>query len=181
MSGSLALTTIDDDVAALGLTFASNSLAENGGTTTGRVTRNTPVSSAVVVTVTSDQNSLFVPATVTIPVGATFAIFNIVAINNPLADGTRLIGQTVSASGFVAGTAQLTVLDDEVAALSIGLVVSSIGEKSGATTGTVSRNTPTTDDLMVMLISSDVARATVPPSVLIPAGSVSCRLCDHDH
>jgi len=61
------------------------------------------------------------------------------------------------------------------ATLTITLAANAVFEADGpdATTGTVSRGGSTEDDLTVYLTSSDTTEATVPATVLIPAGQAS--------
>ncbi len=68
-------------------------------------------------------------------------------------------------------TVTVTVIADPPA-LSLTIAANSIPEDAGsaATTATVSRNTDTTDALVVNLNSSDSSEAMVPPSVTIPIG-----------
>lgn len=119
------------------------------------------------------------PPAVLIPAGKSFASFYVGAINNTLVDGTR----TVTLSAFVANAAgtgklaeappvQLSVTDDDGPMLRLVLGGSVIREGRSATSS-VSRNTPTDQPLTVNLISSDETVATVPASVVIPAGSAA--------
>ncbi|MCY2977565.1 MAG: dockerin type I domain-containing protein, partial [Planctomycetota bacterium] len=111
-----------------------------------------------------------VPATVTIPVGSTSATFTVTAVNDVIADGNQSSIITASASGFVSGNAQVTVVDDETATLVLAMTTSSILENGGTTTGTITRNTPSSSALIVNLSSSDPTAATVPATVTIPVG-----------
>ncbi|MEZ6086985.1 MAG: hypothetical protein R3C05_02915 [Pirellulaceae bacterium] len=57
--------------------------------------------------------------------------------------------------------------------MTVSIDVGPISENGGTTSGTVHRNTDTTEALIVDLSSSDLGEATVPASVTIPAGSDS--------
>ncbi len=61
----------------------------------------------------------------------------------------------------------------EAQTLSVALNASSIVENGGTTIGTVTRNLGTTGDVVVSLVSSDPASATVPATVTILAGQAS--------
>ncbi len=108
------------DANTLGMSVSLAEIPENGGVAVGTVTRNLGTSGDVVVTLTSsDPTRATVPATVTILDGQTSATFNITAIDNTLAGGDRPIEITAAASGFVGGLASTTILDNEVANVTI--------------------------------------------------------------
>jgi uncharacterized delta-60 repeat protein len=68
-----------------------------------------------------------------------------------------------------------TILDDDVATLTVTIAAGAVSEGAGAaaTTATVTRNTSTALAMTVNLNSSDISEATVPASVIIPAGQSS--------
>ncbi len=57
----------------------------------------------------SDTTDVTVPATVTIPAGATSVTFAVGTINTQVADGTQTATLTASATGEASGSATLTV------------------------------------------------------------------------
>ena len=73
------------------------------------------------------------------------------------------------------GTA--TIVDDDTAGLSLSIIPGTFSEAAGATAarGVVSRNSPTTAALTVNLSSNNTAKATVPATVVIPAGQTSAN------
>ncbi|MBV9468241.1 MAG: hypothetical protein JOZ57_03290, partial [Abitibacteriaceae bacterium] len=177
-TGSATATVTDNDTPTLGLSLSPTIFSEAAGAkaTMGTVTRNTPTTSALVVTLSSGNTTKgTVPATVTIPVGATSATFPIAAVDNAIADGPQSVVFTASAPGFTPGTASATVLDNEVAQLSLTVTPGTFSEGAGshAATGTITRNTPLTSPLVVHLSSSDTTEATVPATVTIPTGQAS--------
>jgi hypothetical protein len=93
----------DDDTAALSVSISPNSFSENGGSAIGTVTRNTAdVSQAFEATlVSSDTSELTVPASVTIPAGASSATFTVTAVDDTLLDGTQ--AATITAFANTAG------------------------------------------------------------------------------
>ncbi len=132
----------------------------------------------VVTLISSDTSELTVPATVTIPGGQQSATFNITAVDDSVVDGTQTVTITASSSGFTSSTQSISVTDDDVEqtpelSLSIIPTTFSEGDGDGAGFGTVTRSGATDEDLVVVLSSSDVASATVPASVTIPAGQTS--------
>ncbi|HND52402.1 MAG TPA: Calx-beta domain-containing protein, partial [Pirellulaceae bacterium] len=169
VGGSASLDVTDFE--QLTIAVSPSSMSENGGTTTGTVTRNnTDRSQALTVSLAStDPSQASLPASVTIPANATSATFSISALDDTLLDGDQSLTLTASAAGYVDGTTTLVVTDHET--LTVTLDVSSISENGGSTTGTVRRNnTDLAQSLTVTLTTSDTTEATVPASVTIAAG-----------
>jgi subtilase family protein/Big-like domain-containing protein/Calx-beta domain-containing protein len=171
------VTIADDDVVApaLQLVIVDASIVENAGAaaTTATVTRNTDTANALLVTLTnSDTSEVGVPTSVTIEAGSTSAEFYIDAVDDDVADGTQTVTLTASAAGFSDGIDTIDVTDNETAMLTLVIATDSIAENAGpaATTATVFRNTETLNPLVVTLGSDDASEATVPATVIIPAG-----------
>jgi hypothetical protein len=137
----------------------------------GIVSLNTgPVSADTVVTLTSsDTNEATVPATVTIPKGYSWATFTITPVVDTTPDAAQTVTVTATADGYLAGTANVQVVDPTVNVKIISQNVVEGGAKPGY--GIVSLNTgPATADTVVTLTSSDTSEATVPATVTIPKG-----------
>ena len=176
-AGTDMVDVTDDDTAALAIAIVATSIDENGGSTTATISRNTDIANSLVVTLTSsDISEAVVPTTITIPAGQSVsAPFNISAIDDAVVDGVQIVTITSSASGHIDAADTLDVQDDESPLLSLVIAHSSVSENAGpaATVGTVSRNTDTTNGLVVTLTSSDTSEATVPATVTIPAGQTT--------
>jgi hypothetical protein len=100
---------------------------------TGTVTRNTPTTSALTVSLLSSATSkLTVPATVTIPAGATSATFPVTVVNDHQLDGNKTATITASASSFQSGSDSAVVVDDNVPQLSLSLAQTTVSEAAGA-------------------------------------------------
>ncbi|MBV9469462.1 MAG: CSLREA domain-containing protein, partial [Abitibacteriaceae bacterium] len=171
-------TILDDDAAAFKLSISPNTFSEGAGANaaTGTVTRNTATTTAQVVNLaSSNTNKATVPATVTIPVGATFATFSINAVDNTLADGPTVVTITAGRTGFTGDAAQVTVVDNDGPTLTLTISPNTFSEGAGANAavGTVTRNTSTSAPLVVSLANSDATKVTVPATVTIPAGAAS--------
>ena len=171
--GSDTLIVTDDEMASLTLTIVADSISENGGATTATVSRNSGTTGDLVVTLLSDDTSeATVVGMVTIPDGASVSpAFNITGQDDVIADGDQSVTVTGSATGHTVGSDTLIVTDDEMAALTLTIVADSISENGGATTATVSRNSGTSGDLVVTLLSDDTSEATVVGMVTIPDGA----------
>ncbi len=103
------------EASTLSVALASGTIAENGGTLTGTVSRNLGTVGDVVVTLaSSDTASATVPATVTILAGQSSANFTVTAVDDAVADGLKKLTISASAASFVSGTASLNVTDNEI-------------------------------------------------------------------
>ena len=91
------------------------------------------------------------------------------------ADGSGEITIDITPNGFTLDVSLGGVAIREITApeLTVSIAADSISEGDGAaaTIGTVTRNSDTTNALVVNLTSDDTSEATVPTSVTIPAGS----------
>jgi len=141
----------------------------------GIVSIETSLSHDLLVSLSSDDPSeLTVPNMVTIPVGQTSAIFDLVIEDDTLLDGTQIVTITASASDYVSGTGTTEVSDNETAVLTISvpeLATEGDGLLSGQGRVTISR-TPD-EDISVSLSSDDTSEVTVPETVTIPAGQAT--------
>ncbi|APZ90449.1 sodium/calcium exchanger 1 [Fuerstiella marisgermanici] len=171
--------TIAANDAALTVSIAASEVAEGAGAAaaTATVTRNSDTSAPLTVFLTSsDTSEASVPVSVVIAAGqATSPAFDITAIDDGLVDGTQTVNITATSTSHAAGSASLDVTDDDTPALTLSIFASAVSESAGpaATTATVTRNTDTTEALVVDLSSSDVTAATVTNSVTIAAGATS--------
>ena len=101
---------------ALNVAIADGAISENGGTTTGTVTRSGSTASELIVTLSSnDTSEATVPQTVTILAGQSSATFDIAAVDDAIVDGTQLVTITASAAGHADGGDTVDVSDDELA------------------------------------------------------------------
>ena len=164
---------------SLSMSVQPSTLTEGDGTqaATGTISRSGSTSNALTVNLTnSDVSEVRIPARVTIPAGSARTTFDIEAVDDAEFDGTQTVTIVAQSSGAVnQPEATLTVRDNEVPALTLQLARAAVLETDGeaATTGTVSRNGPTTDAVTVKLTSSDRSEITVPANVAIPAGQAS--------
>ena len=174
LDGSDSVDVTDDEVAALSLSVDLASIDENGGTATATVSRNTGTTGDLTVDLSSsDPTAATVDAIVTIPDGADSVTFTVTAVDDTVADGTQTTDITATATGFEDGTVTVDVIDDEAPTLVVTLAATEIAENGGSTTGTVTRNTGTTGDLVITLTSDDTTEATVDTTVTIPDGANS--------
>jgi subtilase family serine protease len=105
------LTITDDDGPALWITLPRPLLPE-GSNQLATVTRNTPATNDLFVTLlSSDPGEATVPASVVIPIGTNAATFLVSAVEDGTPDGTRSVTLTASAAGHEPGLAVLQVTD----------------------------------------------------------------------
>ncbi|GEM_PF-5872538 len=138
-----------------------------GGTGTGTVTIGAAQSSATTVTLASGNPSVAtVPSSVNIPTGQTTATFAVTGV----ASGTASITATMPASlGSLTSSCSATVSNPTIAISPSTIALSEGGSASPKVIIGPSQLTNTT----ITLRSSNTAAATVPASVVIPAGSTS--------
>ena len=177
-SGSDTLTVTDTNVPTLTVALNGHTVNETdpNPATYGTVTRNTPTTAALTVSLaSSNMKKLNVPATVTIPAGAASVTFPVTVVNDGQIDGNQTTMITASAAGFQPGSDSADVVDDNIPSLTLSLTAATVSEAAGAnaTTGTVSIAKPAISPITIALTSSDTTAATVPTTVVINAGRTS--------
>jgi len=117
--GGQATSTVSVQVgAAPALTLSvlpgSFSKAAGANAATATVARNTDPTPALTVYLSSANTSKArVPASVVIPAGQTSVTFPVAAQNNNIFDGDQVVQLSATAPGFIPGTAQVTVTDNQ--------------------------------------------------------------------
>ncbi len=177
-SGSAILTVTDTNVPTLAVALNRDSVNETdtNPATYGTVTRNTSTTGPLTVSLlSSDNNKLTVPATVTIPAGTTSATFPVTVINDEKIDGDETVTITASSSGFQSNSDSAVVIDDNAPTLTLTLAQTTVSEAAGAdaTTGTVSIPSPASQPITIALGSTLTTAASVPAMVVIDAGQES--------
>lgn len=168
-----------DDVELLGEATNNLTISAPGGASEG----DAPVSATVTMTLaqpasteitltSSNPEAATVPASVTLAANQTSAAFAITPVDDALLDGPQTTVITASAPGLGSGVKTFTVQDNESATLTLSLPAS-VTEGGAAGTGSVTRSVVTDSPLTVTLNSSAPLAATVPPTVVIPAGTAS--------
>ncbi|MCY2986730.1 MAG: pre-peptidase C-terminal domain-containing protein, partial [Planctomycetota bacterium] len=158
-------------IAASALFATVPTIAENGGLIAATVTREGDLSQPLVVTLSAVVNPDDVAfrvggvlvTQVTIPAGAASVTFDIVGVDDLIAEGTQTAVIQAFALGFTSVTDTVDVLDDETPALTISIAPGSVSETdaTGAAVATITRNTPTDRDLTVTLASLDPSEVLI--------------------
>ncbi|MFO0821286.1 MAG: peptidoglycan DD-metalloendopeptidase family protein [Pirellulales bacterium] len=101
---------------SLSLSTTSSSIIEGRGAITVTLQRNqADIGQSLVINLTSsDTSEATVPASVTIPAGATSASFSITSVDDNILDGDQVVTITASVAGYQSATTTLTVYDDAV-------------------------------------------------------------------
>lgn len=151
------------------------SATEGSAPLTGTVTLSqAPGSDTAVSLISSDPSRVSVPASVAVLGGQTSATFTITIVDDALLNGSETVGVTAKGPSqlFLAGSAGITINDNESATLSVS-VPASATEGAGSVTGTVTVSTAPSANVAVTVASSDTTEATVPVNVTILAGQTS--------
>jgi hypothetical protein len=128
---SATLSVADNDGPALTLRIARDAVAENSSTT-ATVTRNTPATNELLVTLSSsDANEATVPPTVTLLNGQASATFAVTTPSDGVSDGSKTVTLLATATGFSDGTDTLIVTDVNLP----DLVITSLSAPTNGLTG----------------------------------------------
>uniref|UniRef100_UPI003561A28B hypothetical protein n=1 Tax=Puniceibacterium confluentis TaxID=1958944 RepID=UPI003561A28B len=112
LNGVTTVDVLDNETPALILSVDPGSISEADGTATVTITRNTPPSGDLVVTLTSsDTTEATVQSEVTIPDGESSVTVTVTAIDDDVADGDQTVTVSAAATGFETGTSSVTVTD----------------------------------------------------------------------
>jgi len=179
VGGTNTLIVLETDTPHLTLKLSAPSVAENApsGSVTGQITRNTQLDQPLTVNLSSDNPVvLTVPGSVTLPIGATNATFNLTSVSNNLVTGNRLVTVYAAAQGFATVSAPITVLDVNSLSLTLQLDDSTISEGAinPATRGIITRSPGSAAALHVQLSVHGLDGGTpnlvqVPADIVIPA------------
>ncbi|MBL9185109.1 MAG: M36 family metallopeptidase [Verrucomicrobiaceae bacterium] len=169
---NVPLTVDDDETAVLTLSLTATTAAEGDGTLSATLTSSAaPVVPVTVSLSSSDTSEATLPASVTLPAGATTASFTVTVVDDTLVDGTRSTDLTATVPGWTAGMVTLTVTDNELKKLNFSGMPTSLAE--GAVTLTTPRVTLTGQAVSAVVVTLTSSDETAIPSqtVTIPAGA----------
>lgn len=130
-----------------------------------------------VALVSSDTTEVTLPASVILPANQSSITVSVSAIDDTLLDGTQRVNLSATSGNLQSNVVSVDVLDAEQLQLTIDRASFSEAAGAGVAVLTVRRgNTDLTSPLTVQLTSSDTTEATVPSSVVIPAGASSTTI-----
>ena len=175
-NGYGTISVFDNETATLQVALPA-SATEGQGTVQGTVQVSaTPAANIAVSLSSSHTTEIQVPASAIIPAGQTSAAFTATVVDDNQIDGTQMATVTAHVQNWTDGRANIMVLDNENLNLAVNLPASA-SESAGVLTnaGSISISGTLPADLVVSLVSSNIAKLTVPSTVTIPAGQVSNR------
>ncbi len=184
ISGSDTLEVTDHET--LSVVIKDAVIAENAGSaaTTATIRRSADLASALTVDLaTSDTSEATLPATVVIPVGHESVTIDVVAVDDTSVDGLQTVVITASAEGYLAGSDQFSVFDDEAFALSVGdatILEGDVGQTALEFTVSLSDDPPglvmvqiDTSDSTATTADGDYAALTATELVFHPGGPLN--------
>jgi len=130
--GSKTIQVLDNEQKKLALTVPA-SVGEAAGVVSGaRVALSGTYPTDVAVSLSVSHNTeIQVPATVTIPAGSLYAIFDIAVTDDAVVDGNKSVSVSASSAGWTNAYANVLIVDNEVPPVTYGLSIAVSG--SGAT------------------------------------------------
>jgi hypothetical protein len=185
LAGALGTGTIADDDAAPTLSVGAASVSEGDRGSSNLVftaSLSAPSGRAISVgyataggSAAAEEDFTAASGTLTFAPGETSKAIAVAVRGDIVAEGDETLALNFSDpanASLAAASAPATILDDDVALLSLAISPSILSE-GGTATGTISRTTSTSAPLAVAFSSSDTSEATVPATVTIPAGQLS--------
>ena len=175
-AAEVVLEVMDNETAVLTLNVPA-SILEGQTDASASLTVSQAPAAPVTVDLASDNPAIVgVPATVTIPAGSTGPVaFALNAPDNALAHGGRSAIISASVPGWTGDAESVSVQDDEMPTISL-TGPEAVRESVPPGSYEVTVNTPLAAPLTISLASNDTTELTVPPTVEIPAGSLSVPL-----
>ena len=168
ITGTVGVTTTDDDTAGVTLSPTSGSAGEDGGTTEYTVVLDTQPTGNVTITPTSDDDT-----TATVSGALTFTASNwdtaqtitVTGVNDDIAnasDRTATISHAASGYGSVTvGDYSFTATDDDTAGVTLSPTSGSAGEDGGTTEYTVVLDSEPGGNVTITPTSGTLTTATV--------------------
>src|SRR5581483_11643710 len=138
------------------------------------VSRNTSTANPLTVNIVVNSAQFSAPATVTIPVGASSAPFNIKTVDLHIPRAPYAANVSAAATGYSSQSASITMIDDNAPRLSLSFADPTIskGAVNPATHGIITASLVTTQDVNILLQSGSSA-ITIPNAVTLPANQTS--------
>ena len=168
-TGNATINVADNETATLSVTLPA-SASEGAGTVAGTVSVSAPPAKPVAVIFTSSNPGEAVAAPVIISAGQTSAPFTLTIVDDTRLDGTVSTTITAVVTNWTAGSAAISIQDNETRTLSVTVPVVTEG---GTATGTVTIPGTLPAGLTVSLSSATPTRLSVPASAVIAAGATS--------
>ncbi|MDD4968723.1 MAG: CARDB domain-containing protein [Paludibacter sp.] len=189
-SGSVSAMIIDDDMPELEFTLSNDTVQEAAGmyATYGTIKRKSGTGNITINFSASLDNTLILPSSITIPKGTNEVKFNIGVVDNTQVDGYRKV--LITGAVYVAScscnsspdngvvvTKNLVIADNDGPCLTASVNPVSLFEgRTNAGKLIITRNTDTTNSILVSILSSDTTQVKIQPTATIPAGQKSVEV-----
>ncbi|MFL6515837.1 MAG: hypothetical protein ACJ8M1_12530 [Chthoniobacterales bacterium] len=148
-----------------------NPVLEGSGVHTGNIAVNfAPASPMTFDTAASPGGQVLLPATVTIPAGQTFAIFDFSVPDDSTVNLTRTVSISASASGVTSIPATLTIYDDEAPFPTLSLPAQLTEGATPTNNAILTISHAATKALTLGLTVNPSNELVIPSSVTVPAG-----------
>ena len=165
----------DEDMPMLTLTTETSDV-EEGGLLEVTVTRDVVTDQVVTVSLSSNSPAqLSPPSIASIPAGEASTTFFLLPVDDLEAERDNAYTIRAEADGFLPGSAQVVVLDNDVPWLTVSLSTQTVSEGDGAQalSMTVTRTPVGSGALKIEPVTDDVSLLTTPLQVTIPGGQAS--------
>lgn len=168
---NLVVPVLDDDLPEIMIELERNQLVEgvadfdDSPSTTVRLSRNTRHETSALVNV-SIPGVLDVPGVVRFPAGRSFIEFEIHAIDNLIADGTRDLLLTVESADHPTASASLTIFDDERPSMRWTTASVSVVESGDASLARLVLDVAPVSDVVIDLATNLSDQISVQPNSL---------------
>lgn len=163
------MVTADDDQRAV-LDFPSPVVEGQNNLTGYAFLAFAPATPVVLALSSSPSGQLNLPATVTIPAGATYATFNFSVIDDSLVNLNRTITVSCSCPGVTTSPASLVVQDNDVPVATLTIPAQLTEGTTPTANGKISIDRTPTVAVVLNLSAVPSGELSMPASVTIPAG-----------
>ena len=169
----------DDDLPTLKLVPEIPSVLENSNAFTVWVERNTPASDLLSFSFSSSPASLVTsPPLASFEAGVTRVPVRVNLVDNDRYSGDRQLLFSANASGFISGSAEILLVDDERPSLAVQVAKTLVNEGDYFDI-IISRNTDSLPEVGIEIITSLVGVTNLPSYVVLASGSRETRLTAH--
>lgn len=171
LSAAATLRVLDDERPSLNLVLPAASLTE-GEKAIATLTLSHAQSSDTVVKLGSNLSGrLRFPATVSVKAGETTASFEVEVVQDTTAEIDKELTLVAKADGFNAAETKLTVVDDDIPAVSLSIDKTQVTESAGyyAITGVLTRSGNMAESITVQLKDADKIGLILPASIVMNA------------
>jgi len=166
------ITVLDNEFPSLFVNLSATEATE-GEQFELTVTRDLVTDQAIDVNLsTQSPTQIGLPTTITILANEASASIMVPVTDDNVPELTKDVVLTASKTGFIAGSATITIIDNDIPQVALAINPETVSEAGGpyAAWGTISRLEPGSDPVTIVLSSSPSGQLFFPAQVTIPAG-----------